>query len=107
MNRLIVLSLLLVLLTACKASLDKGRVSSAPMESSAVESNILIDKSSNKNESVDVNSVYGDYLSGSSIGWFSTIIKDNPIDMDYAKENNELQNSKDFNTSTWLELEKK
>ncbi|MBA2943874.1 DUF1311 domain-containing protein [Paenibacillus sp. CGMCC 1.16610] len=112
MNRLIVSSFLLVILTSCSDTPAKDIVDSAPIKSAGTESTVLIDKSTNS-KSIDVESesidtkVYSDYLSNQPERQFSKVIRDNPIDKDYAKENNEFQNSTDFNTSNWVELEAK
>jgi uncharacterized protein YecT (DUF1311 family) len=107
MNRLIVFSLLLVFLTSCSDTLDKKIVDNDPIDSA-----VLIDKITNKNENIVIKSepinteYYADYLSNQAER-FSKIIKDNPIDKDYVKENNEFQNTMNFNTSNWVELEAK
>ena len=40
-------------------------------------------------------------------GEFDNLMKNNPLDKDYEKEIQEISDSKDFNTQTWVEIESK
>ncbi|NHN32732.1 lysozyme inhibitor LprI family protein [Paenibacillus agricola] len=119
LKRLWLIVIIITLLTACRNSADGGDMSITTATTSA--GTLIVDKNptyvvekpetSNNNKSSkevqssnDTVTPYGAYQLTDE---FFELIRSNPIDSDYNKESNEFQNSKDFSTTGWLQLEAK
>lgn len=108
----ILLTYLMIICTACNNANNTSKnmqsyqtqsISSTPSGTPSVSSKNQ--DSTVKNEDTTVTSIfYGSYQMTDK---FSELVRLNPIDKEYNKEFNEFQNSKDFSTSGWLELENK